>query len=121
MAEFSFDNITAEKTELPKRAGGRTRKVQSNPFLSMVQESYNDGMGRKITIPNEHYKDAEYLIRQAAADLGLGVRIVASLTKEEREAAPKNKKVDVQFQGQKKRNYTPRNKSAENGGGNAAE
>jgi len=116
MSDFDFLNgLSVTETELPKREGGRQRKIQDNPFVPWVQESYNTRTGRAVEVPNEHVKKTEYLIRQAAEDLGLGVRIVFSLDKEAREKAPKNKKVRVSFQGQEKRKYSPRKrKNAEN-------
>jgi hypothetical protein len=108
MSDFDFSSLSAEVTELPKREGGRTRKIQNNPFLPWVQESYSTGTGRAVEVPNEHVKRTEYLIRQAAEDLGIGVRVVMSLDKEARDKAPKNKKVRVSFQGQEKRKYEPR-------------
>ena len=108
MPDFDFSSLNVTETELPKREGGRTRKVQNNPFIAPVQESYNSGTGRAVEVPNEQCKAVEYLIRQAAEDLGLGVRVVFSLDKESREKAPKNKKVRVSFQGQEKRQYSPR-------------
>lgn len=111
--EFDFGKLTPEATELPQREGGRTREVEDNPFIPWVQESYNSETGRAVTVPNEMVKKTEYLIRQAAKDLGLGVRIVTSLTKEEMTKAAKNRNVKVSFQGQKKRNYSPRKRKGE--------
>lgn len=114
MSDFDFSNLSATETELPKREGGRTRVVQDNPFVPWVQESYNTGTGRAVEVPNEMVKKTEYLIRQAAEDLGIGVRVVMSLDKEAREKAPKNKKVRVSFQGQEKRKYSPRKRTQAN-------
>jgi hypothetical protein len=112
MGEFSFDNLTAEVAELPKRAGGKPKKTENNPFLAMVGDSYTTNTGRSVTVPNAKVKDAVYLIRHAANELGLGVRVVVSLTKEQRENAPKNKNVKILFQGQPKRKYSPRKSKA---------
>lgn len=103
MAEFDFSTLTVEETELPGVRRGRTRHIEHNPFLGPVGDSYNDGKGRAVKVPNEHYKTTENLIRRAAEDLEIGVRVVPSLTAEERDKAPKNKTVTVKFQGQPKR------------------
>jgi hypothetical protein len=113
MAEFDFSSLTAEETTLPAAGGGKTREIQDNPFVKFVQESYNTKTGRAVTVPNEMVKKTEYLIRQAAEDLGIGVRIAYSLDKEAREKAPKNKNVKVMFQGKEKRKYAPRKNKAE--------
>lgn len=104
MAEFDFSALSVEEAELPAIQRGRSRAIEDNPFLAPVGESYTDGKGRAVKVPNEHYKTTERLIRQAAQDLGLGVRVVPSLNKDEREKAAKNKMVTVKFQGQQKRN-----------------
>lgn len=119
--EFLASLTAAEETELPKRAGGATGKariVQNNPFTPWVSESYADGKGRAVTVPNENVKKTEYLIRQAAEDLGLGVRIVFVVKgdvkdKKSLESVHKKSNVKVMFQGQKKRSYSARRKSAE--------
>lgn len=122
MSDFDFSALAPVKTEMPARQGGRTRTVQDNPFIPWVQESYSEKTGRAVEVPNEMVKKTEYLIRQAAEDLGIGVRVVMSLDKEAREKAPKNKKVRISFQGQDKRKYSPRaRKNAENTGENAGE
>lgn len=114
---FGFlGNLQAEETELPKRSatgGGRARAVQDNPFVAWVSESYSDGKGRSVTVPAEHAVKTEYLIRQAAEDLGLGVRVVRLVDGEQVEKSAikdlhKKKNVKVQFQGQTKRAYSPR-------------
>lgn len=106
--EFDFGSLAPAEVELPKREGGRTRVVQDNPFVPWVSESYNTKTGRAVEVPNEQVKRTEYLIRQAAEDLGIGVRIVCSLDKDARAKAPKNKKVKVSFQGQEKKRYGAR-------------
>lgn len=106
---FDFSALSVEDAELPARQGaGRQRKVQNNPFVAPVQESYEKGVGKAIKVPNSQVKDAEYLIRQAAADLGIGVRVVFSLDKDAREKAAKNKIVEIKFQGKEKRKYNGR-------------
>lgn len=114
MAEFDFGNVSVETDELPKRAGGRTRKIQDNPFVAPVQESYDTETGRAVKVPKSAVKDAERLIRQAAADLGLGVRIVYSMDpkSEEFAKAANNKMIKISFQGQVKRKYAPRKNGA---------
>ena len=112
---FDFSALSVEDAELPARQGaGRQRKVQNNPFLAPVQESYDKGVGKAVTVPNAQCKDAEYLIRQAAADLGIGVRVVFSLDKEAREKAAKNKNVTISFQGKEKRAYKGRKTNGQN-------
>lgn len=117
--EFGFlSNLQAEETELPKRSatgGGRARMVQDNPFVQWVSESNTDGKGRSVTVPARHATKTEYLIRQAAEDLGLGVRIVRMVDGESVEKSAvkdlnPNKNVKLMFQGQKKRAYKPRAK-----------
>lgn len=108
MAEFDFSALTVETTELPKRDGGRTRKIQDNPFVRFVQDSYDTKTGRAVSVPKSVLKDTLRLVRQAAADLGLGVRIVTSLKGEALEKAGATKQIKVSFQGQEKRKYAPR-------------
>lgn len=111
MTDFDFSALSVTETALPKREGGRARIIQDNPFIPWVQESYSTGTGRAVEIPNEMFKQTEYLIRHAAIDLGIGVRVVCSLDKVAREKAPKNKKIRVSFQGQEKRKYSPRKRT----------
>lgn len=109
---FDFSNLSAEVTELPKTTRpGRERKFRENPFVPWVRESYETKTGRAVTVPNAAVKETEYLIRQAATELGIGVRIVCSLDKEAREKAPKNRNVKVSFQGKEKRKYNGRKKN----------
>src|SRR5882762_3332738 len=115
--ELDFlNNLTAETTELPARAGGagRGRKVKDNPFTPWVSESFAAKVGRSVTVPGASVKEAQYLIRSAAADLGLGVRVVVTDTKgnqlkpEDVTKLVENKstrQVKVLFQGQEKRKY----------------
>lgn len=116
MADF-LSGLKAETAELPKAEGGRGRKVKDNPFTAWVSDSYADGKGRSVTVPGANVKEAAYLIRSAADDLGLGVRVVAQnskgvkLTVEQiKDMAEKNStaQVKILFQGKDKRNYTPR-------------
>jgi len=107
-AEFDFSALSVEETELPKREGGRTRAIQDNPFVKFVQDSYDSKLGRAVTVPKAHVKDTIRLVRQAAAELGLGVRIVTSLKGEALEKAANNKNIKVSFQGQEKRKYSER-------------
>lgn len=129
--EFAFlGTLQAEETELPKRTstgGGRSRAIQDNPFTEWVAASYQDGKGRAVTVPNENAKKTEYLIRQAAEDLSLGVRVVFMVDGSPVEKAAlkdlhRRKNVKVMFQGQKKRAYSPRRrKSAEGTADTASE
>lgn len=117
MTDF-LSGLTAETATLPKAEGGRGRKVKDNPFTAWVSESYADGNGRSVTVPGANAKEACYLIRSAANDLGLGVRVVAQNAKGQKldaktvaDMAEKGStaKVTVLFQGKEKRSYTPRN------------
>lgn len=123
MSDF-LSGLTAETAELPAReGGGRGRKVKDNPFTPWVSESYADGTGRSVTVPGENVKEAAYLIRSAANDLGLGVRIVITDGKGNKlstedvnklaESKSKNK-VRVLFQGKDKRKYERKQNTAEN-------
>lgn len=124
---FEFlSNLKAEETALPeiKRAGGgngRERVVQDNPFVPWLQESKEKEIGKAVTVKASQAKKTEYLIRQAAADLGLGVRVVhlvdgkeikvrksADEEKSELETLHPNKSVRVMFQAQKKRKFANR-------------
>lgn len=117
--EFSFlDSLQVEEAvELPKvnrtGGGGRERAVQDNPFVQTLQDSYQTDMGKAVTVPARHAVKTEYLIRQAAEDLGIGVRVVRIVDGERVEKAAlkdlnQNKNVKIMFQGQKKRAYSPR-------------
>lgn len=106
---FDFSALSVETAELPPRAGGREKKFRDNPFTTVLRESFDTKTGRKVEVPKAQLKDLEYLLRSAATELGIGVRIVKSLTGEALEKAANNKKITVQFQGQKKKQYTKRN------------
>lgn len=108
MAEFDFSALSVADTELPAIERGRTSQLAENPFIPWVQESYTNSKGKAVKVPNAQVSRTEYLIRKAAESLGIGVRVVVSLTKEEREKAGPTKHVTVSFQGQKKRAYAPR-------------
>jgi hypothetical protein len=118
MTDVNFlAGLTATTAELPKRVGGRGRKVKDNPFTAWVSDSYATQSGRSVTIPGANAKDATYLVRSAAGDLGLGVRIVVTDSKgktldaaalKSLEDKKSTAQVKVLFQGQDKRNYTPR-------------
>jgi len=123
MTDF-LTGLSAETAELPKAEGGRGRKVKDNPFTNWVRESYSDGKGRSVTVPGGNAKEACYLIRSAANDLGLGVRVVVTDSKGKKldaatvaDLAEKESKAQtkVMFQGKEKRSYTPRN-AGENAG-----
>lgn len=116
MSDF-LSGLSAAPAELPKAEGGRDRKVKDNPFTNWVRESYNDGQGRSVTVSGANAKEACYLIRSAANDLGLGVRVVAQNSKGDKldaktvaDMAEKGStaKVKILFQGKEKRQYTPR-------------
>lgn len=108
---FDFGKLEAQETTLPKRHGGRTRKYTENPFLAWVGDSYQSKTGRSVTVPKSQLSDVQYLIRAAASDLGIGVRIVVTGAKGEqldREAIKKSadtRNIKVAFQGQEKRKY----------------
>jgi hypothetical protein len=119
MTDF-LSGLSVETAELPKGEGGRGRKVKDNPFTQWVSDSYATESGRSVTVPGANVKEAAYLIRQAAQDLGLGVRVVALNSKGDKldvktiqEMAEKGStaKVKVMFQGKDKRKYSPRKSS----------
>lgn len=123
--EFLSD-LQAEETALPEiqRAGGgngRQRVVQDNPFVPWLQESKEKEIGKAVTVKAGQARKTEYLIRQAAQDLGLGVRVVHIVDgnevkvrkaqgeeKAELDTLHPNKKVKVMFQAQKKRKFANR-------------
>lgn len=116
MSDF-LTGLSAAPAELPKSEGGRGRKVKDNPFTAWVRESYADGNGRQVELNGANAKEACYLIRQAAQDLGLGVRVVVLNSKGVKldaksvaDMADKNStaKVRVMFQGKEKRAYERR-------------
>ena len=113
-AEFDFSSLSVQEDELPKRAGGRTKTIKDNPFVKWVGDSNSDGKGRAVTIPKSQLKQTERLIRDAARELGLGVRVVTSLKGEALEKAANNKNIKVQFQAQPKKKYAPRKRQGEN-------
>jgi hypothetical protein len=124
--EFAFlETLSAEDTELPSvnrsGGGGRSRAVQDNPFVPWLSESHQTGKGKSVTVPANQAVRTEYLIRQAAEDLGIGVRVVRLVDGSQVDKAAikelhPNKKVKVMFQGQKKRAYSPRKrKNADTG------
>jgi len=116
MSDF-LSGLSAAPAELPKAEGGRGRKVKDNPFVAWVRESYADGTGRQVVVPGANAKEAAYLIRSAANDLGLGVRVVVQDSKGNKldaktvaGLAEKGSKanVTVLFQGKDKRSYSRR-------------
>lgn len=130
-----LSNLSAEETELPeiKRAGGgngRERKVQDNPFLGWLGETWDadtqtSKAGKAVTVKAGQARKTEYLIRQAAQDLGLGVRVVHMVDgkeitvrkaqgeeKAELDTLHPNKNVKVMFQAQKKRKFANRTRRA---------
>jgi len=116
MSDF-LSGLSATPAELPKAEGGRGRKVKNNPFVAWVRESYADGNGRQVVVPGANAKEAAYLIRSAANDLGLGVRVVVQDSKGNKldakavaGLAEKGSKanVTVLFQGKDKRSYSRR-------------
>lgn len=116
MSDF-LSGLSVETAELPKSEGGRGRKVKDNPFTAWVRDSYADGNGRQVTVPGANAKEACYLIRQAAQDLGLGVRVVAlnakgvkldAKTVANLAESKSTAKVTVMFQGKEKRAYERR-------------
>ncbi|QBZ72840.1 hypothetical protein SEA_FORTHEBOIS_8 [Streptomyces phage Forthebois] len=116
MTDF-LTGLSATTAELPKSEGGRGRKVKDNPFTAWVRDSYADGNGRQVEVPGANAKEAAYLIRQAAGDLGLGVRVVALNSKGVKldaktiaDMAEKGStaKVRILFQGKEKRAYERR-------------
>lgn len=128
---FEFlSNLQAEETALPEiqRAGGgngRTRVVQDNPFVPWLQESKEKEIGKAVTVKASQAKKTEYLIRQAAQDLGLGVRVVHMVDgtevkvrraqgeeKSQLESLHPNKSVRIMFQAQKKRKFANRTRKA---------
>lgn len=121
MSDFmaGLANLSVETTELPQRTSGRGRKVKDNPFTAWVSESYADKTGRSVTVPKAHVKDAQYLVRAAAADLGIGVRIVLTDSKGNKldnaklEGLSDKTYVKVMFQGQEKRKYEKKVETSE--------
>lgn len=112
MGDFDFlASLNVVKADVPDPASKR-RQVENNPFVAWVGDSFSEGTGRAVPVENQHVKKTVYLIRQAANDLGLGVRIVTSLTQEEMDKAAKSKKVTISFQGTKRRAYSKRGSNA---------
>lgn len=116
MSDF-LSGLTAETATLPKSEGGRGRKVKDNPFAQWVKDSYADGQGRSVTVPGANAKEACYLIRQAAQDAGLGVRVVAqngkgvkldAKTVSDLAEKKSTAQVKILFQGKEKRAYERR-------------
>lgn len=121
MTDF-LAGLSVETAELPARTSGRGRKVKDNPFTAWVADSYGDKTGRSVPVPVANVKDVQYLIRAAAADLGIGVRIVVvdargnTVKNEELTKLVENKStktVKVMFQGQEKRKYEKKTETVE--------
>lgn len=119
--ELELGNLTIEETSLPARTSGRNRKYADNPFRDHVNQSYHTGTGRSVTVPKKQVGEVVYLIRQAAADLGLGVRIVhmgakgdTVLSKEDLDKASDSRMIRVAFQGQEKRKYEKKESKNDN-------
>lgn len=110
---IDFNNLTAERvsSEAP-HTGGKSRKYDVNPFAKAFAESHLTGEGRAYTLPKSAVKEAVYLLRQAAADSEMGVRIAFSDMKgnvietSKIKDLPENAKVKVVFWATKKRKYT---------------
>lgn len=109
---LDFSTIKPQDAELPKVTsnGGAPSKYDNNPFVEWVRESYANKKGKKIDITKADVPDAIAMIRNAAKQLGCGVRIVPSLKGEQFEKASASRKVSILFQGQDKKAYSPRKK-----------
>jgi hypothetical protein len=119
MTDFDFANLTPEVAELPKReGGGRTASelVKNNPFRKFVSDTYNEegSTGMAVTVPKSQLKTTQRLIRKAAEDLGIGVRIVTTpKSAEELNKLGDDKPVKVLFKGQKKKKFATRKRQGE--------
>lgn len=91
---FDFASLEAETVDtLPK--GEHAKAVDSTPFPSWVQETYETDTAKAVTVPTEQVKATKALVRQAAARHALGARI--------RERDNGNGTVTVTFKGATKR------------------
>lgn len=116
---FDFGALTVETAEtIPGVKRGRRASVES-PFVPVMRESYeNGGAGRKLTIPAAHVKDATYLLRQAAAQVGCGATIRVTnktgdvLTGAEIDKLNPRTNVNVIFAGVEKRKHDPEKRAA---------
>jgi hypothetical protein len=110
-----LDGVKPEVAALPtvERPGGRN--LEDNPFVGWVQDSFNDGAGRKVVVDGAKAKEVASLIRSAANALGLGVRIVTQDSKGNKLDSDAVKaladsgskaKTSVLFQGKPKRKYS---------------
>lgn len=78
---FDFGSVSVTEAEMPATAAGRNRKHTVNPFREVLAQSFeafekNGNAGRQVAVPGAAVSEAVYLIRQAAADLGIGARII---------------------------------------------
>lgn len=96
---MDFSSLAAPKAaELPKSGNGGM--LAGTPFVGWVRESRDNGnKGRETTVPVAAVTQVVYLLRQAAAELGCGIRVVPG--------PAKNGSVVVKFQAKDKRKHTP--------------
>lgn len=129
MAGIDFANLTATDTDtLP--ATRRSDTLAQTPFPGWIAESYERKIGKRVVVPANAVGQVKGLIRKAAANVGLGVRITLEEANsgnpldwysKNREAfvvrpaegdevvkVPGNLNVAVKFQAQDKRKYEKR-------------
>lgn len=110
--EFDFSAVSVETAELPEIT--RPRAEQPNPFAAPLADSYSTKTGRAVTLPKSQVPAAERMLRRAADKMNIGCRIVRaskdgkSMTAEDFEKAGDQRQIRLMFQGQDRRNYTPR-------------
>lgn len=83
------------EAEVPKMQ--RERKHRDNPFTAWLAESFEQGTGKSVTVPNANVGEVEYLIRRAADDLNIGARVVKT------EDSPKKGQTTVVFAGKERK------------------
>jgi hypothetical protein len=99
---FDASALTVQDAELPKQT--RSGNAGPNPFLPVLTASKDHGnAGKSVNVPAGNVGQVQYLIRRAAADLGVGSRIVLrnskgdTLDKAALKSMPKTAQVTVLF------------------------
>lgn len=90
---IDFSKLDAADATLPK--GTRGSVLDGTPFVAWITDSKDRGVAKAVTVPVDAEKQTVYMIRQAAAQIDSGVRIVAD--------QPNGGNVKITFQAKAKR------------------
>lgn len=90
---IDYSALTASEAVMPKSERGGI--LDGTPFVDWMKESRAQEKAKSVTVPSAAVSQTVYLVRQAAARIGSGVKIVAD--------KPKGGNVKITFQARDKR------------------